>query len=502
MTTHTSYWKAETHPPALEPVSRSMETDILVIGGGITGVTTAYLLQQAGREVMLIEGKTLGAGVTSSTSGHLTPAFDSHYYQLIQDFDLNTARQIYQAMTAAIDTIEHITQQELLDCNFKRIPGYLYAEIENQLEELEKEFTASLDVGMNAQWADQLPLPFRTQKGIIYHHHAQFHVLRYLYGLAQKLVEKGARLYVQTRAVQVSEEEDKVRVSLENGHTLTARQVVMATHAPLGLNPIQTEVAPYRSYVMAAKVKKLPEEGLYWDLYDPYHYTRRAQYKGQDVLIVGGCDHKTGQKTDTKQSYAALQQYINSRFGLEEVLFSWSGQVFEPVDGLPFIGKSPFQKNTYIATGYSGDGLTWGTAAAHILTDLITAHDNPLVDIVSPNRMNVMASAKDFVKENINVAYHFVKDRLSVDADTLKDIAAGEGKIIRHQGKQMAVYCDEHGHYHALDPVCSHMKCIVQWNSAEKTWDCPCHGGRFSWTGENLDAPPLHRLKPIDLKVE
>ncbi len=462
-------------------------------------MTTAYLLHKAGKKVMLIESQTLGAGVTSCTSGHLTAAFDMHYHQIVQDFDLPAARQVSQAMVGAINFVEQTCQTEAIECDFKRVNGYLYAELENQIDTLDKEHTASLDVGMDARLTDEVPLPFSIQRSIFYPHHAQFHSLKYIYALARRLMDEGVLLYDHTKAVKISEESDMVRVTLENGHKIGAHQVILATHSPIGLSPVHTEVAPYSSYVIAAKVKSWPGEGLFWDLYDPYHYIRQAPYQGEHILIVGGCDHKTGQQTGTRQAYEDLRQYTQDRFGIEEVLFSWSGQVFESADGLPFIGKSPLQKNVYIATGYSGDGLTWGTAAARLLTDLLTQQPNPLADVVSPARLKVGAAAKDFIKENVNVAYHFIKDRISVDARQLEDIVPGEGKIIRQGTQQVAVYRDEQGNYHGLDPVCPHMKCIVRWNTAEKSWDCPCHGGRFNCLGKMLSAPPMHDLKAVEI---
>ncbi len=501
MSIHHSLWKATSQATVLPVLDADTSTDILIIGGGITGITTAWLLHRAGKQVTLIEGETLGAGVTSCTSGHLTTAFDPHFSTLADKYSLEVARKIHQGLAKAIDFIEQTIGQESIDAQFERVNGYLYAETSRQQKQLEKEYATLSKMDVEVALTDDLPLPFAVKEGIIFPNQARFHVLNYLYTLAHKLSSQGVSMYQHTKAQQVKENETGVTVTLANGHTIEAGKVVLATHAPLGINAVQTAIAPYRSYVVAAKVKKLPANGLFWDLNDPYRYIRQAQYNDEPILIVGGFDHKTGQHDNTKDAYIALQDYVRSRFGLDKLLFSWSAQVFEPADKLPFIGKSPFQEHTYMATGYSGDGLTWGTTAAHIISDLITSGGNHLIDVVAPGRLHVLAGAKEFIKENTNVAYRFIKDRLAINKEDVKNIQAGEGKLIRYDDQQLAVYRDEQGTYHAMSPVCSHLKCIVRWNSAEKTWDCPCHGGRYNCTGEILEGPPMHNLNPVDISI-
>ncbi|NJO01385.1 MAG: FAD-dependent oxidoreductase [Bacteroidia bacterium] len=233
---------------------------------------------------------------------------------------------------------------------------------------------------------------------------------------------------------------------------------------------------------------------MFWDTYEPYHYIRNASYQGEEILIVGGYDHKTGDDDETA-SYQQLEHYIKTHFTIKEIIFRWSAMFFEPADGLPYIGKSPFKAHTYIATGYSGDGLLFSQVAARVLADQIQGIENPYSKLYSPSRINISASWKDFMKENLSVAKHLIVDRFKNEAEYPEEIRKGEGKIMRLEGKLTAVYRDETGHFHRLSPVCAHMKCIVSWNNAEKTWDCPCHGARYSPMGEVLEGPATQGLE-------
>lgn len=496
---HQSLWLATAGEPSEFPfLHHDLEAEWLIIGGGITGITTAYVLHKAGVKVHLIEAeKHIGGVDTSHTTGHLSTSTDMHYYKLSKSYGEDTSRSVATAMQGAVDFIAKLAEEEQLDCDFAYQPGYLYADREEQVEELEKEFEATQKTGLDIEWAATTPLPFPIIKAIQFNNNGRFHPLKFVYGLAKKLQEAGVPIYTQTRALEMSKE-DGMRVLKTNmPYKIRAKHVILATHLPAFLKPEQSALPPSRTYAMAFKVQGETPQGLFWDMHDPYHYTRNADYNGEQVLITGGCDHKTGHHKSTREHFEKLEEYVRSHFPVQEIVYRWSGQWYEPTDKLPLIGKSILHDDIYVASGYSGDGMVFGVAAAQILTDLITGQPNGIAEFFKPRRLHLKA---DYVKNNLDVAAHFIKDRLPLDTSKLAEIEPGEGKLVQDGLSKYAVYRDEKGNYTAMSPVCTHMGCIVHWNDAEKTWDCPCHGGQFSCMGEPLRAPVTKKLKrqPIE----
>jgi Rieske Fe-S protein len=282
-------------------------------------------------------------------------------------------------------------------------------------------------------------------------------------------------------------------VHAETGGELHARDVILATHTPIGLRPaIQTRLEPLRSYIIGIRTNDPVGDALFWDMDAPYHYIRLAEDERGPLLIVGGEDHKTGEKRDTQRCLDNLEIYARERFNVKSVDYHWSAQLYDPADGLPYIGKL---SGVYIATGYSGEGLAFGTLAAQMLTEQIAGLHNDCTDILSPGRTKPLASAAGFLSENIGTVAHFVKDRFKkADAKTIGEVPEGEGRICDVEGEICAVYHSADGVYHTLSPVCPHLACLVEWNNSEKSWDCPCHGSRFSATGEVLNGPAVDDL--------
>ena len=479
--------------PALKA---DLTVDVAIVGAGITGLTAATLLKKAGLSVAVIEAKRVAEGVSGYTTAHITEALDRSYGQLIKDFGEDNARLAAESGRVALSRIEAFVREEEMVCDFSRVSAFQYTEDPETMPELEAERRAAASIGSKVTLTRKVPLPFKVAGALRFDRQAQLHPRRYLLPLALSIPGNGSHVFENTRVVDV-EDGEPCRVVTAEG-TVTARHVIVATHSPFKNVLLQTKVASYLSYVLALRLKAGEEAplGLFWDTEDPYHYIRGQTTDGGPLLLVGGEDHKTGQDEDTVERFQALLAFAAARFKVASVQYRWSDQVIEPMDGLPFIGRDLGSAHVYVATGYSGTGMTFGTLAAMINTDLILGRENPYQHLYDPNRFKAKASIVDFVKENIDYPVQLVKDRLKLAvATSLAEVANGEGKIVDLAGEKTAVYRDERGLLHAVSPVCTHLGCLVGFNHAEKTWDCPCHGSRFDKDGKVLNGPAVTPLE-------
>jgi glycine/D-amino acid oxidase-like deaminating enzyme/nitrite reductase/ring-hydroxylating ferredoxin subunit len=400
-----------------------------------------------------------------------------------------------QATRASLDTIAELVRERGIECGFRRVPAFYYTETDGGVADVRDEVEAARRLGLPAAYTEDVPLPFPVKAALRLDEQARFHVREYLLPLLRGIPGRGSHVFEGTRVLDV-EDGDPCVVHTEAG-TVTARDVVMATHVPLNKFFLQTKVAHYRSYVIAGEVEKEVPDGLFWDNEDPYHYIRLQEVGGQRLVVVGGEDHKVGQEEDTEARYKALRDYAHERLKLKSVAYRWSAQVAEPVDGLPYLGRNSMSSHVYVGTGYSGTGMTFGTLAARIAADLILGRESPWAELFDATRVTPMASAKEFVKENVDFPAHLVADRLKrPEGDALGDVKPGQGKIVEVEGKKRAVYRDEQGQVTVLDPVCTHMACLVDFNTAEKSWDCPCHGSRFGTDGTVINGPAVKGLAP------
>lgn len=490
-------WSEGVNLPSLPPLAQDLTVDVAVVGCGITGLTAALLLQRAGKSVAILERYGVAAGVTGRTTAHLTEALDTRYHTINSDFGEAGGRLAAMGTRQAIDRIAAFVRDEKIECDHSVVPGYLYCETEADIPALEKERDAARAAGLFVELTHGAPLPFKVAAALRFPNQAQIQPTAYLKGLAKSFQEAGGRIFEGTSVTSI---EDGETCHLVTDHgTVHARSVIVAAHAPLTRFALQTKVSHYSSYVIAFP-GALPR-ALFWDTDDPYHYIRSARIEGTDYIIVGGEDHKTGQETKTEERYESLVRYARSRFGITAATHTWSSEVQEPVDGLPYIGKSPGQENVYVATGYSGNGITSGTLAGIMLDQAVRGETHPLTEMLAPSRIKPLASAWDFIKENIDFPLYFVGDRLKpAEASSVEEVGRGEGKLVRHGAEKLAVYRDEDGKVHALSPVCTHMGGHVHWNSAEKSWDCPCHGARFGIDGSVLHGPALTPLECKKLK--
>jgi glycine/D-amino acid oxidase-like deaminating enzyme/nitrite reductase/ring-hydroxylating ferredoxin subunit len=490
-------WDILTDRPALpQDPPPQLQVDVAIIGGGITGLTTAALLAAEGASVAVLEAREVGSGVTSGSTGHLTQVLDMRYADIERRLGPERARLVARSSAQAIEQIAQIVDRFGIACDFERVPGYLFTEREEHVDNLQRELEAARRAGLEVAAAD-VPLPFVTRAGLRVEGQAQLDPLAYVLGLAVRLASRGCHVFERSRVVAIDEGEP-CRVHLERGGVVTASRIILATHVPLNRVLLTPRVAQYRSYVLSGPASTTVA-GLFWDTEDPYHYLRRQRVGDEYHWLVGGADHKTGKEPSARDPFLALREY-GARLGLRRISEYWSAQVVEPADGLPMIGRNALSQRVYVATGFSGNGLTFGTLAAMILRDACLDRDNPYAKLYAATRVESVAALGSVIGESVDFPLHLLSDSLlPPEARSLDEIERGEGKTIRVDGERLAVYRDAHGVLHAVSPVCTHLGCHVRFNSAEATWDCPCHGSRFDVEGRVLDGPAVRNLAHREL---
>ncbi len=490
-----SLWMSTTNAFPLSPLIGDTGADVCIVGAGVAGLTTAYLLAREGRKVVVVEDGPVGGGETGRTTAHLSNALDDRYFEIERLHGENGARLAAASHAAAIDRIASIVQAENIDCDFARVDGYLFVPPGEDAEILERELRAAHRAGLRGvEKVAHAPLgDFDTGPALRFPDQAQFHPLRYLLGLASAVQRLGGVIAGGFHAAEFPAG-PPLQVKSRDGRTVTAEAVVVATNVPVNDRVvIHTKQAAYRTYAIAVRVPPgaIPR-ALFWDTGDPYHYVR---LHGDDLLIVGGEDHKTGQEDDPEACWTRLEAWTRERVpGAGALESRWSGQVLEPVDGLAFIGRNPGgPRGTYVVTGDSGNGMTHGTIAGILIADLVAGRDNAWATLYDPGRVTLRA-AKTFTRENANVAAQYADLVLPGDVKDEAEVAPGCGAVIRHGLRKIALYRDVGGEMHRLSAVCPHLGGIVAWNAAEKTWDCPCHGSRFAPDGHVVNGPAISGL--------
>lgn len=510
---HLSCWLENRAERQYLPLIVNTKTDVVVVGGGLAGISVAYNLVNRGFSVVLLEDGFLGSGETGRTTAHLASALDDRFFSLENIFGKDNTKLIYQSHSAAIDFIEQTVRNENIDCDFKRVPGYLFAHASDTLETLDKEYNAALAAGADVEWVDEIPgMKMQPIKSLKFNNQGQFHPMKYLLGLAEAITLKGGFIYTGTHVESI----DENGVTTSDGFRVDAKFIVVATNSPINSKYIlPMKQYAYRTYAIGALVKKnyLPEV-LWWDTGDmnvdkdtpPYHYVRTQPYNiDYDLLIVGGEDHKTGIMGNYSEidRYANLEFWTRERFDIGEVVFRWSGQVLEPYDGMAFIGRNAGDKdNIFVITGDSGHGMTHSTIGGILVADLIAGNENEWESIYKPGRFNLKAS-KIFFKETIGTLLKYYKTRPDHPGSVnLASIALNDAAIVEFDGQKAGAYRDERGMLHLVSATCTHMGCTVSWNNVEKTWDCACHGSRFSVLGEVINGPANHPLDILDEETQ
>lgn len=494
------FW-LDTPTAAFPPLAEDVSVDVAIVGGGLTGVSAAYLLRKAGQRVALLERDQLARLDTGHTTAHLTFVTDLRLRELVDRFGVEKAKAVWEAGRTAIRTIEQIASSEGIDCEFERAPGYLHAPLTGERDDtLAEEARSACALGFEAEFVKAVPVIQRP--GVRFANQAVYHPLKYVAELAQRIPGSGSYVFEHSEVTAIEQGDGVIRVSA-NGGTVSCQRVVIATDVPLtGLANLvnatlfQTKIAPYTSYAIGAHLPKgVAPQGCFWDTSDPYYYLRIKHYPTWDQVIFGGLDHKTGQVEHSCERFERLKGVLHSILPETRVDRHWSGQVIESADGLPFIGEiSPGQ---FVATGFSGNGMTFGTVSAMMAVDWVTGRPNPWSELFDPKRKWLSGGALTYLRENADYPYYMVKDRLSRPEDGgLASLSPGTGKVMIVDGRRVAAYRDHEGGVTLLSPVCTHLGCIVHWNEAESTWDCPCHGSRFRPKGEVLAGPaetPLGR---------
>jgi glycine/D-amino acid oxidase-like deaminating enzyme/nitrite reductase/ring-hydroxylating ferredoxin subunit len=483
-----SLWMVTSPPRAMPALESDLRTEVCIIGAGIAGMTVAYLLAQAGRRVVVLEDGLVGGGETGRTTAHLSHALDDGYHVLERLHGLEGARLAAASHSAAIDRIESIVREEGINCDFERLDGYLFVPPGESPDILDAELEAAHRAGLtDVQRLGRVPITaWDSGPCLRFPQQGQFHPLSYLSALADAIGRMGGRIFGNTHVTGV-DAGSPATVSTASQRTVTADFVVCATNTPIiDWLVIHSKQSAYRTFAIGARVPSGSVPGaLYWDTADPYHYVRMAG----DFLIVGGEDHKTGQEDDAVDRFSRLEQWSRERFPVGAIEFRWSGQLMEPVDGLAYIGRNPGDKgHIFVATGDSGHGMTHGTIAGMLIRDLILDRPNEWQRLYEPSRKSVR-SAAEYVRENLNVARQYADYVTPGEVRSEDEIRPGEGAVVRHGLKKLAVYRDEAGKLHRASAVCPHLGCIVHWNSLERTWDCPCHGSRFGVDGSVLNGP-------------
>lgn len=479
--------------PAL---NSEIHCEVCVVGGGITGTSLALLLAQEGVDVVLLEAAEIGSGTTGASTAHVDPLTDTRLAELREKFGLENAREILKSNLEAMDLVESWSKRHAPSCGYTRVYGTLLAETQGQLQTLRQELNTALELDLEAELIEDSSRPFDVAGKLCFNHHARFDPWEYVFQIAKAGKQAGARIFEKSRALKIKDGEVELK-----GAKVKAEHVVLATHTPAGFHPVlQSKIYPFRSYVIGARIEGEIQDALYWDLDDPYHYLRKAQDDQGDLLLIGGGDHKTGEPGG--KPIEALAAYAKKRFNVSSIDYAWSSQFYKSADGMPYIGKMFGEENLWVATGYEGNGITFGTVAAQMLKDLIVEGVSRYSGLYSPSRLNLGLSGKRMAKENAAAARDFVMDRLDRSHKKIDDVALGDGAIVEHNGEQLACYKDPGGNVHLLDPACTHAKCHVRWNGFEKSWDCPCHGGRFKGTGEVIYGPPTQDLKKTDVYAD
>jgi glycine/D-amino acid oxidase-like deaminating enzyme/nitrite reductase/ring-hydroxylating ferredoxin subunit len=488
-----SIWESTAKQGTTYPALQGEKTaDVVIIGGGITGMTAAMLLSEAGKKVILLEALDIGLGTTGNSTGNLYVTVDEHLSGLKKRWSTEVMRAVVNSRSAALNLIEQTISRFNIDCDFYRTSFNFYAEsLDKDIEEfIKNEFDALNECGLNPQLSDDPGLPFPVKKAISVNGQAQFHPYKYVLQLARNISSK-CEIYENS---PVEDFDEKKGIVITKNGSVRAGHVIMATHTPKGVWAVHGVLGPYREFGVAAELMSgdFPK-GIFWGLNDPKHSIRSFTSQGKNYIMAIGDKFKTGQADDTGAYVKGLEQYLEQRFNIGSERFIWGGQQYRPADGLPYIGKH--SEHLYFLTGFSTDGLVYGTMASMIVSDQILGKENPYAKTYDLKRFTPVKSFKEFFRENADNMVQYLKDTpWNVDAASLKEIGNDEGKVIESGGEKVAVYKDVTGNHHVVSAVCSHMKCVVNWNQTEKTWDCPCHGSRFNIDGQVIEGPAISDL--------
>ena len=485
-------------------LARDLDCDAVVIGSGIAGLSTAYELSRFERSVVVIDRGGIGNGMTARTTAHLASEIDDYYHALIRVHGEDAARLYHDSQVAAINRVEAICRDDGIEADFARVDGFLFAAEDEHRAHLEQEYEACTKIGVPVEWVDRAPIPgLDSGRALRFPNQARFHPTKYLAGLARGVVARGGRFFADTVHVGEEEKDGGVEIITEAGPVIRARAAVFATNSPTNDKvAIHSKQRPDRTYVIAGEVPKgNVEDALLWDTCDAYHYVRIQPLGDRaDLLIVGGEDHRSGEATDFEERFARLEAWTRARYpAFGRVDYRWSGQVMEPIDFMPYSGRNPGNRNIYVHTGDSGQGITNGVAGSLTILPLIIGEDSRYAPILDPGRKPAaIPAALAFVRDQADAAKNFAEYVGPGQIKSPEALRPGEGGILRSGLAKLAVYKCEDGSVVRRSAVCPHLGCLVHWNGFEKCWDCPCHGSQFAPDGAVLNGPAVRPLAEAD----
>jgi len=490
-----SYWIASTQAKSYPALDEDINVDFLIIGGGLTGITTAYLLQKEGLKVAVLEADHIARGTTGHTTAKITSQHDIIYSRIQSQLGREPAEQYAYANETAIREIKKVIDENGIDCDFEPQSAFLFTQQDEYVQKIHDEAKAASSMGIKASLVDEIPFPIPVKAAMRFDNQAQFHPLKYVLSLADIIHKKGVQIFEQSRATELVKGNGYTVITAQ-GKKANAKKVIITSHYPFYNKHAMyyARIYPKRSYLIAVRAKEKYPGGMYINAEDPARSLRYQNSADGELIFIGGEHHKTGQSKDTRRHYEALVDFAGNIFTVEDIPYHWSTQDCMTLDGLPYAGQ--FASDTpdlYVATGFQKWGMTNSMASAMLLRDLIIKGESPWQDVYNPSRKTIAASAKNFVVENLNVAEQLIEGKISPLPENA-EVNPGEAKVVEIDGERIGVYRDEQGNLHLVNTTCTHMGCELNWNSAEKTWDCPCHGSRFSYDGDIVEGPAVKNL--------
>jgi glycine/D-amino acid oxidase-like deaminating enzyme/nitrite reductase/ring-hydroxylating ferredoxin subunit len=491
-----SYWIASTNKTDYPSLKEDIDVDVVIIGGGITGISCAYMLIKEGLKVAILEASFIAQGTTGHTTAKITSQHGLIYSKIQNQMGLELAQQYADANESAIHEIKKIVEDNQIDCDFIRESAFVYTQEDKYIQKIGDEIKIASDLGIKADYVEEIPFPLSIKGAIRFDNQAQFHPRKYLLSLAKIISNKGCHIFEKSRAIDIEEKDNNYIITTSEGKKVTADKVIIASHYPFynKQGMYYARIYSERSYVVGIKAKEKYPGGMYINAEEPTRSIRQQNYENGELILVGGEHHKTGQGPDTTKHYEALIDFANSIFTVEDIPYRWSTQDCMTLDGIPYIGNfTSDTPNIYVATGFEKWGMTNSMVSAIILKDLIVKGKSKWQDVYNPSRKTIAASTKNFVVENLNVANQLLDGKLSTLPKNVK-VKPGESKILKIDGERIGAYRDEENKLHLVNTTCTHMGCELNWNSAEKSWDCPCHGSRFSYEGDVIEGPAINPL--------
>lgn len=495
---HEPYWIASVPKTDFPALRQDINVDVAIIGGGMVGITSAFLLKNKGLKVAVLEAGRILHGTTGHTTAKVTSQHNLIYDKIKRKFGEEKAKMYADANETAIHFIANLVKEKNIDCDFSWRSAYVYTNSEDYIEKIEKEAKTAFSLGIKASYEDKLPLPFSVKAAVRFDEQAQFHPLKYLHALVKEIPGDGSYIFEGTKVVDI-EDKENCTVVTSKGNKVTASKVIVASHFPCydGLGMYFARMYAEKSYVVGVKIKDKFPEGMFITAEDPGRSLRAQNFEDGEIILVGGEHHKTGSEKYTNVHYENLAKFAKETFDLQSIFFRWSTQDCMTADSVPYTGYLTSRtSNVLVATGFGKWGMTNSTASAMILTDLITKGESPWEPVYNPSRFDIIASGAKLVSENFDVAEKLVGGKIT-PAPKDVDINIGEAKVISVNGEKVGAYRDEKGELHIVDITCTHLGCELVWNEAEKTWDCPCHGSRFSYDGDNIESPAFNPLKHL-----